>query len=105
MLGGGPIKLPRPQNRAGEFRLVRRIRKMLRLQAKAFMLFEAAGTWSAIEKIAAIKLHARLRRIDLHHPPARRLFHAGGQLQLSRLAAKDETVVVALRLVRLLFEL
>src|SRR5947209_9845235 len=78
---------------------------MLRLEAEAVVLFESTSAGAAVEEITAIKLHAGLGRIDLHHAAAPRLFHAGGQLQLSLLAAQDKAMVIALRLMRIFFEL
>src|SRR6266481_9578211 len=105
MLGCCPVELPRPQHSAGKLRFVRRVGIVLRFKAKAVVLLKAAGAWPPIEKIAAIKLHARLGRIDLHQAAAGWIFDASGQFKLALLPAKDKAMVVAFRLVRVFFEL
>src|SRR5690242_3461174 len=105
MFGGGAIHFAGAKDGAGELGLVRRVGIVLGFEAEGVVLLEAARARAAVEKIAAVELYARLGRIDLHHASTRRLLHAGGELQLALLAAEDEAMVVALRLVWVFFQL
>ena len=63
--------------------MVRRIRKMLRLEAKTGSMgigLAAFAFCRAIQKIPAVKLDSRLRREHFQNPSARRLKNFGGNL-------------------------
>src|SRR5262252_1064457 len=80
-----------------EVRFIRRIGKMLCLEAEAVALVIGLADFALhlCEKVADVKLHARLGRPDFHHP-ARRWFGDLRRLtQYSGLAVHDEVVVVA----------
>src|SRR2546423_73524 len=67
MFGRALIPLAGAEDGAGKLRLVGRVGIVLRLEAKAFVLLESAGSSAAVEKVATIELHTRLGGIDLHH--------------------------------------
>src|SRR5262245_2637593 len=85
------------QNRRREVRLIRRIRKMLCLEAEAVALVVglAAFALHLREKVADVKLHARLGRPDFHHAARRRLGDLRRLTQYSSLAVDDEVMVIA----------
>ena len=62
--------------------MVRRIRKMLRLQAKSVAQFIGVPLLpgdGSVQEIAGIELHRRFGRENFQHPPAGRFMRSGGQ--------------------------
>ena len=88
------IRFSRLQNRGRKFRLIWRVGIVLRFETQRSVLVVSTGAFAAIEKVAAIKLHARLSCVKLHHATAGRLLDARGQRQRAVLAAQHKTVIV-----------
>ena len=71
---------------------------MLRLEAETIPpLIDLApfALDAAVEKVAGVELHARLRRVDFEDPPAHRLIDSGRQRGRAA-AVQHKIVVVAL---------
>src|SRR5262245_16862321 len=85
------------QDRRREVRFIRRIRKMLCLQAEAvaFVVGLAGFALHLFEKVADVKLDARLGRPDFQNSAGLRLIYLSRPTQYSGLAVDDEVVVVA----------
>src|SRR5262245_36999651 len=104
MLGRGAVSLPRAEDGAGEFRFVGRIGIVLGFETEGVVLLVTAAPGTAVKEVGTVKLHSRLGRVDLHHAAAGGLLHSSGELELALLTAEDEAMVVAFRLVRVLFQ-
>src|SRR5258707_9120502 len=79
--------------------MVRRIRKVLRLQTKAGPVLVNGATLAfvrPVEKITAIKLQAWLGRQDFHESSRRRLVKRSDQLQVFSLAVEHPVMIVPL---------
>ena len=65
------IHLPRPQHAVREMRMVGRVREMLGFQAQrtAITMRAPLAGHAAVKEITRLKLHPRLLRQHLHHPP------------------------------------
>ena len=77
--------------------MVGRIREVLRLQAEAVGLpigLAAGPDQRAVEEVAGVELDARLGRLDLHDPAARRLEHPGSQAERTNLRLVEHEIVV-----------
>src|SRR5215831_9837016 len=75
--GGALIFLARLQFRGGKGRFVRRIGEVLCLEAEPrppAIYLAAFSLDRAVQEIAGIELHSRLRRADFENPPGRRFF-------------------------------
>ena len=78
--------------------MVRRIRKMLRLETKTETVFVHVTTFAddrPIEEIAAVELEARLIGVHVERASGRRLHDTGGVNHSSATAVQHEVVIVA----------
>src|SRR5262245_50078377 len=90
--------LPRLQHRRRKLGLVRRIGKMLGLEAKGaspLINLTTLASNAAIKKIARVELHTWLGCVDLHYPATSGLVHSGGQRQLRVAFIQYVVVIVA----------
>src|SRR5215475_11519462 len=85
------------QDSRREVRFIRRIRKMLCLEAEAVALVVGLAGFALhlCKKVADVKLDARLGRPDFHSPGRLRIIYLRRLTQYSGLAVDDEVVVVA----------
>ena len=93
------IPRPRLQLSCGKTRMVGRIRKMLRLQAKSRSLaihLAAFARDRAVQKISRIKLNSRLSGPHLQNAPAPGIVNFCGFRKLSACAVQHPVVVVSL---------
>src|ERR1051325_10392626 len=77
--------------------MVRRIRKVLCFQAKACaesIGFSAFTVNAAVEEIACVKLHARLRRRDFQNTPTLRLGYADYRPERPGISVQHPVMVV-----------
>src|SRR5215475_5236747 len=95
------------QDRRGEARFIRRIGKMLCLEAEAVTSVVGLAGFALhfSEKVSDVKLNARFGRPDFHYSARRRFGDFSRLTQYSGLAVDDEVVVVALAEFQLLFVL
>src|SRR5437763_2036563 len=78
--------------------MVHGIREVLRLQTKPAVLLadKAAQTGQgAIQKIAGVKLHARLRGVDLQDAARLRIVNAGGETEGLPAIVQHDIMIVA----------
>src|SRR4051794_2504913 len=97
--------LSRIQFRRREFRVIRRVRKMLGLQAEAVPVLVHLAAFSvigAVKEITGVKLNSRLVRRNFQHAPGGRLHNSRCQRQLSTAPVQDEVMIVATSIFQLL---
>src|SRR6185437_7742467 len=85
------------QFRTWEVRMVRRVREMLRLQAEAIpqrILRTRPALERAVEEVARVELHARLRRFDAQHAAASRVIYLCRGVKYTHLSAQNPVMVV-----------
>src|SRR5271170_435945 len=85
-----PERLPRLKYGAWKLRLVRRIRKVLRLQIESIaplIDLTALPRDGSIQEVPRVKLNSRLRGGNLQHAPAVRIFSSRRRAQLILLFA------------------
>jgi len=90
----------RPQDRAGEIRVIRRIRKVLRLQAKSIAALVRVAIFPddlPIQKIAGVELNAGLRGPNFKRTSTAGFVDARRQLQaiLLRMGIDHKIVIVS----------
>src|SRR5665213_190792 len=93
-----PINVPGRERGGGKFRMVGRIREMLRFQAKAGTLLIDLPAFAfdrSVKMIAGVELHTRLCRQNFQHPARGWLARARDNIQMTRRMIEDKIVIIA----------